>query len=73
MLIRRTYLDLPVAQRQEAAKQAKARYQGMLANPAVVLTEQQRAYLQEQVRRIARWAAGTLPLPEPLPPVEETD
>ena len=62
MLIHKTYLDLPAAQRREAAKAAKARYQGMLSNPVVALTPEQRAQIQAQVRHLAQWAAGTLPV-----------
>jgi hypothetical protein len=62
MLIRKTYLDLSPGQRRQAAKAAKARYQGVLSDPGIVLTPEQRADIQARLRHLARWEAGTLPV-----------
>lgn len=62
MLIRKTYLDLPAGLRREAAKAAKARYQGMLSSPGIVLTPEQRADIQARLQHLARWASGTIPV-----------
>lgn len=55
-----SYLDVPAQQRRASAKIARARYQALLSSPT--LSEDQRAHLVEQVRRLAKWEAGKLPV-----------
>lgn len=60
--LHRTYLDLSEAERREAAKAAKARYQGVLSSPGIVLTAEQTTHLRSRLRQLAKWVAGTLPV-----------
>ena len=55
-----TYLDLTPEQRREGAKIVKGRLKGALSQPG--LDADQRAQLVGQMKHIARWEKGQLPL-----------
>jgi len=51
-----TYLDLSPEDRQTAAKQARERLRGMLANP--LLTAENREVLADHLAHLDKWEAG---------------
>lgn len=54
-----SYKDIPPDQRQKGAAEARARIMAALSNP--FLPADQRAYFEDQRRRIDLWEKGQLP------------
>jgi len=64
-----SYLNIPEARRREMGSKALQRVYEALHDP--MLSEEQRGRMQERIERLNQWVAGTLPVTEPPPPLEE--